>query len=205
MLLTIDATNRIAERAAMRAMFLARKRVFVDLLGWDIPVLDGRFEIDQFDDGHARYLILLNDAGAHLASARLLPTTRPAILDALFPELCDGPVPTGAGIYEITRFCLSPDISAVDRRRCRNQLVTALALFALDQGITGYTGVAEPGWLRQIERFGWTCSALGPERPINGKRLAALRIDIDDDTLAGLRQAGVYAEPARVHALDCAA
>ena len=36
-----------------RSMFEERKRVFVDLLGWDIPVLAGRYEIDQFDDDEA--------------------------------------------------------------------------------------------------------------------------------------------------------
>src|SRR3546814_10692398 len=33
----------------LRAMFAARKSVFVDLLKWDVPVLEGRYEIDQFD------------------------------------------------------------------------------------------------------------------------------------------------------------
>ncbi len=35
--------------AALRAMFAARKQVFIDKLQWDLPVLDGRFELDQFD------------------------------------------------------------------------------------------------------------------------------------------------------------
>ena len=54
--------------AALRAMFAARKQVFVDLLRWDVPVLDGRFEIDQFDDDNATYLILLG-CHAHLSCA----------------------------------------------------------------------------------------------------------------------------------------
>ncbi len=64
-----------AERM-LRAMFEDRKSVFVDLLKWDVPVLDGRFEIDQFDDEHATYLIIADGDGDHLGSARLLPTTR---------------------------------------------------------------------------------------------------------------------------------
>jgi len=42
----------------LRAMFAARKAVFVDLLKWDVPVLGGAYEIDQFDDEHAAYLVL---------------------------------------------------------------------------------------------------------------------------------------------------
>ena len=45
----------------LRSMFEARKSVFVDLLKWDVPVLDGRYEIDQFDDGHATYLIVADE------------------------------------------------------------------------------------------------------------------------------------------------
>ena len=98
----LNSTLADREDAALRAMFAARKSVFVDLLKWDLPVADGTFEIDQFDDEHARYLILLGDAGQHLASARLLPTDRPHILDSLFAELCERPVPQDAFTFEIT-------------------------------------------------------------------------------------------------------
>ncbi len=88
----------------LRAMFEDRKSVFVDLLGWDIPVLEGRFELDEFDDQRATYLIISDGAGDHLGSARLLPTTGRHILGSLFTELCAAPPPTGAEIFEITRF-----------------------------------------------------------------------------------------------------
>ncbi|WP_454883420.1 acyl-homoserine-lactone synthase [Sphingomonas oryzagri] len=194
MLLTVDGTNRITERAAMRAMFAARKKVFVDLLRWDIPVLDGRFEIDQFDDAHARYIIIIDAAGRHLASTRLLATTRPGILDSLYPELADGPLPAGDDIFEITRFCLTPDCTAAERRIIRNQLVTAIARYALDHRIRGFTGVADMGWSRQILDFGWECSLLGEPKAVGSKMLGALWIAIDDRTLDRLASRGVYAE-----------
>jgi N-acyl-L-homoserine lactone synthetase len=97
--------------AVLRNMFEARKSVFVDLLKWDVPVLDGRFEIDQFDDEHAVYLVLANCRGAHLASARLLQTTRPHILGNIFASLCEGEPPRAHDIFEITRFCLDRSLS----------------------------------------------------------------------------------------------
>jgi N-acyl-L-homoserine lactone synthetase len=194
MLLSVDGANRITERVALRAMFEARKKVFVDLLRWDIPVLAGRFEIDQFDDEHARYIILLDAAGRHLASTRLLPTTRPGILSELYPELSDEPLPEGESIYEITRFCLTPDCTAAERRAIRNQLVTAIARHALVNGISTYTGVADMSWLRQILGFGWECRLLGEPKAVGRSLLGALRIDIDVHTLSGLANAGVYAE-----------
>jgi N-acyl-L-homoserine lactone synthetase len=195
MLLSVGGANRIAERAALRAMFAARKTVFVDLLKWDVPVLAGRFEIDQFDDEHARYIIILDSAGRHLASTRLLPTTRPGILSELYPELADEPLPESEDIYEITRFCLSPDCTTVVRRAVRNQLITAIARYALVNGISSYTGVADMTWLRQILEFGWDCRLIGEPKAVGRSRLGALRIDIDVHTLSGLAAAGVYAEP----------
>ena len=166
----------------MRAMFRARKEIFVDLLKWDLPVLDGAYEVDGFDDGSADYLIVSDDDGRHLASARLLKTTRPHILGDLFPFLCAGEVPAGPGIVEITRFCLDRHSNALERRDSRNRLVSALVTYALDHGIHTYTGVAEMGWLQQILAFGWTCRPLGVPQQLECGMLGALAIDIDSGT-----------------------
>lgn len=180
------------EDAAFRAMFAARKQVFVDLLKWDLPVLAGEFELDQFDDVDAEYLILLGDEARHCASARLLKTDRPHLLADLYPFLCDGPVPRGPSVREITRFCLDRNLSASQRRAVRDQLVTLLAEYALETGISDYTGVAELSWFDQIMRFGWHCAPLGNIIRFENRSLVALHIRIDDRTLDGLRMAGIY-------------
>lgn len=188
----LDRAPAALENAALRSMFAARKEVFIDLLKWDLPVLAGTFELDQFDDEYAEYLILLDRDGHHRASARLLRTDRPHILGDLYPHLCDGPVPAGPTTMEITRFCLDRNQRASERRSARNQLVSALALHALRHGITNYTGVAEIGWLAQILKFGWRCAPLGGVFPDRSGMLAGLQISIDDETLAGLKAAGTY-------------
>ena len=43
MLLIIDTLNRAYEHAAIRSMFEARKRVFIDLLKWDQPAEQAGF------------------------------------------------------------------------------------------------------------------------------------------------------------------
>lgn len=188
----LDTTLQDAGDAALNAMFSARKSVFVDLLRWNVPVRDGSQEIDQFDDDSARYLILLSDDGRHLASARLLPTTRPHILDTLFPALCEGEPPRGRNVREITRFCLDRSLRAVDRRRVRDQLVTALVKHALDEGVTTYTGVAEMGWFQQILSFGWECRPLGLPVRHDGARLCALTIAIAEDTPRCLARTAIW-------------
>jgi len=176
---------------ALRTMFEDRKSVFVDLLGWDVPVLDGRFEIDEFDDGHATYVIVADGSGDHLASARLLPTTRRHILGSLFPQLCADRPPTGPDIVEITRFCLSRRHNSKERRNARNQLVAALACHALDRGIRIYSGVAELAWLQQILAFGWDCRPLGPPARFDCGFLGALAIHITPETPALLAANGI--------------
>lgn len=177
---------------ALREMFEARKRVFVDLLKWDVPVLEGRYEVDQFDDESAVYLIVPGEAGGHAGSARLLKTIRPHILDTLFPELCAAPVPRGTRTLEITRFCLDRGQSADQRLETRNRLVSGLVRYALENGVETYTGIAEMGWLQQILAFGWRCRPLGLPRRIDGKMLGALRIDITDETPSLLEANGIY-------------
>ena len=176
----------------LRSMFEDRKSVFVDLLKWDLPVLDGRFELDGFDDRHATYLIVAGEDGDHLGSARLLPTTRPHILDSLFAGLCAAPPPTGPEVMEITRFCLSRRHNAMRRRRTRDRLVSALASYALETGIRTYTGVAELGWLQQILAFGWDCRPLGVPARLDCGTVGALAIEIRPDTPELLAANGIW-------------
>ena len=176
----------------LRSMFEDRKSVFVDLLKWDVPVLDGRFEVDEFDDKHATYIIVTDEDGDHLGSARLLPTTRRHILGTLFPQLCAAPPPTGKRVFEITRFCLSRRQNAASRLRNRNRLVSALVCHALETGIRTYTGVAEMGWLQQILAFGWDCRPLGAPAHLECGPIGALAIQITAETPALLAANGIW-------------
>nr|WP_051531580.1 acyl-homoserine-lactone synthase [Sphingomonas sp. URHD0057] len=176
----------------LRTMFEDRKSVFVDLLKWDVPILDGRFEVDEFDDSQATYLIIADEDGDHLGSARLLPTTRPHILSTLFAGLCAAAPPIGPNVAEITRFCLSRRQSAAARRSTRNQLVSALAWHALETGIQTYTGVAEIAWLQQVLAFGWDCRPLGIPERLECGMIGALAIEIGSDTPGLLAANGIW-------------
>ena len=189
---------------ALRSMFEARKRVFVDLLKWDVPVLDGRFEVDQFDTPEAVYLVLADESANHQASARLLRTDRSHILGQLFPALCERNIPSGLQTREITRFCIDPALCRKERRRTRNELVSALVDHALRWNINDYTAVANMQWFRQISRFGWKCRALGPQRLIGTELLIALHIEIDDQTIGQLQDSGIYS-PSRYQSTEMAA
>ena len=175
-----------------RSMFEDRKQVFVDLLKWDVPVIDGRYEVDQFDSENATYIVIPGPDGRHLGSARLLTTDGAHILGSIFPDLCEAPPPSGPDILEITRFCLSRRLRARDRRLVRDQLVSALVDYALEHRISQYTGVAEWSWFQQILSFGWECRPLGLPALQGCTDLIAMAIAIDGNTPAKMWAAGVY-------------
>lgn len=178
--------------AALDRMFRDRKRVFVDMLKWNVPV-DGPYERDQFDDEYAEYIIMCEPvSGRHLGSLRILRTDRPHILGDLFHMLCEGEVPTGPEIRELTRLCLSPDLRAVDRLKVRNRLFTTAVEYALLNGIRGYTGVAAMAWYSQLLSLGWRCTPLGFPRLVEGAQVAALIAHIEHDTINLFREAGTY-------------
>ena len=193
MIIVESRPPRVTDSRAFQTMFEDRKSVFVDLLGWDVPVLNGRFEIDEFDDAHATYVIVADRMGDHLGSARLLPTTRRHILGSLFAGLCAEAPPAGPDIVEITRFCLSRRQNARERRLTRDRLVGALASYALDTGIRTFTGVAEISWLQQILAFGWDCRPLGAPARFDCGLLGALAIHITPETPALLAANGIGA------------
>ncbi len=187
MVTLINRYNKDRHVAVLASMHAARKRVFVDLLGWPVPH-DGTYERDKFDDDEAVYLVVRDPTdGTHLASARLLRTDRPHILGDLFPQLCESGVPRAPDVREITRFCLGAGIGRAARLAARKQLVRSFVEYALLSGIRAYTGVAEMAWLSQILAAGWDVRPLGLPQWIDGSLLGAIEIRITSQTLHQLQ------------------
>lgn len=179
-------TDRRAAPTLVEAMHRDRKAVFVDRLGWSVPVV-GDLEIDEFDTEAAVYLVAADASGAHLGSLRLLPSERPHLLGTLFPELCAEGVPIGPTVYEVSRLVLSPALRAATRLAARQRLIVALAEYGLEAGIETYTCMAGPAWLSQIMAMGWRAELLGPPREIDGETIGALALPVDAATLARFR------------------
>lgn len=177
---------------AFDLMLEDRKRLFIDLLGWNVASIQGRYEIDQFDGDTATYLVAWDDAESHLGSIRLLPSTGPNILSTLFPDLCAGQLRYGPEIFEITRLCLPSRHGARRRLAIRHRLISALVDHALATGIERMTGVVETGFLEQVLAMGWRATRLGPTQRIDGALLGAFLIEIDCTTPEQLAANGIY-------------
>lgn len=180
----VEGLGEAGQQPLLDAMFEARKRLFVDLLDWDLDVVDDRIEIDRFDDAFATYFIIADNAGRHLASLRLLPSTRPHLLGSMFERLCPDGVPVGPDIFEITRLCLPPTETKSERRRLRDGLIQATVEHGLAHGIRQFTGVVTARFRERVLAMGWHGEAIGPAIDMGGGRLGAFRITIDDATPA---------------------
>jgi N-acyl-L-homoserine lactone synthetase len=192
MLHIIDQTNRAGFTDELQAMFADRKRVFIDRLGWDLPITDTMFEIDQFDNAYAVYVVEVDESNNHLGSLRLLRTDGPHILSTLFPQLCEDGVPQGVGLREITRLCISPSAPRHHRRAIRDRLISAMVDHALLAGISSFTGVVTAHFLDQILMMGWDCDQLGKRMKLCGLELGAFCAHIYANTPHKLARTGIY-------------
>jgi len=184
----ITSFNRSKFRAPLEAMHRDRKKIFVDTLKWDVPVVDGQYEIDQFDTDAAIYLVALApETQRHLGSVRLLPTTGPHLLSEVFPFLCDKGVPIGDDIWEITRLCTAP-AKDIEPRHIRRRLATAMCEFGLLYGISRYTCVTHVQYLSNLLAVGWECELLGEPRQVDRDVVGALSISISPATLQLFRE-----------------
>ncbi|KQX19143.1 MULTISPECIES: acyl-homoserine-lactone synthase [unclassified Sphingomonas] len=195
MILTIENRPTSPHHRSIEGMFADRKTLFVDLFGWDVPVIDGRFEIDQFDDAYSVYLIAIDEHGEHQASMRLLPTQRPHMLSTLWPHLCPLGVPAGFGIWESTRLCLPQRHGAARRRELRNALITGMIDFALAREIIRYTGLLPEAFRKEVLAMGWLAEPLGPAVSFPGGPVGAFSVHIGPDTPERMRWSGVYVGP----------
>lgn len=197
MIHVIDNHLAALNRPLLQSMFADRKRLFVDLFGWDVPVVDGLYEIDQFDTAAAVYIVAAGDDGLHEASLRLMPTTGPHMLGALFAHLCPLGVPTGPDIWETTRLCLPQRHGATRRRELRNLLFSAAIDFALERGIAHLTGLIPERFRRELLAMGWQAEPLGPTVRVAGGPVGAFMVHVGVDTPARLAWTGVYTQAER--------
>ena len=184
MIFIVNATNRLRFAADLLQMHRHRKAAFVDVLGWDIPVVDD-FEIDRYDRDDTTYLIAKRDVhAAVLASVRLLPTVKAHLMVDLFHDACLGNAPRGPQIWEVSRFCASPEVrSRRDRVQLFGEIVCGVMETAMANRVKRVTFSANTGLLPISLACGWDAQRLGPTLPDGNDRLTAVSAAIDEEGL----------------------
>jgi N-acyl-L-homoserine lactone synthetase len=174
------------------AMFRLRKRVFHDLLKWDVAVR-GDWEIDQYDDANPLYVLSYSDQTGRLrGSLRLLPTLGPNMLDDTFPILLGGnPEVRDASVWESSRFCIDPQIT---QDRGSNQVTIAAAELmcgvgelGLSSGLSHIVTVTDVFLERMFRRMGCPGERIGEPHRIGSVYAVAVAWEVTRELLATMR------------------
>jgi acyl-homoserine lactone synthase len=186
MVFIVTAENRHCFESDLLEMYQQRRRVFVEGLGWPLP-LNGAMELDQYDGEDVIYLLVKDDLNARLrASVRLLRTDRPHPLLDLFHGLCDAGVPRGPKVREISRFCTCPGVHS---RRERLALLWEIICASLETAFLfdfeQLTFVANRALRPLALNCGWEALSLGSTQPDRHDEVTAIAADV---TRAGLRR-----------------
>jgi acyl-homoserine lactone synthase len=203
----VDAGARLQFSKHLIEMHHDRKRVFVDQLGWQLPSGGSWLEVDQFDNEYTVYLIVnAGGEGRHLASARLLPTTRPHMLNTIFADLSEsGPV-VGDDVWESSRFTIAPvGLRGTEIMRLSQYLALAHVEFALLNGIRRYTMIGETHRVATVVAMGWRVRPLCLPRECDGGKIVSMEVIIDEDTLPMMRRRFGIAHAVLEHSTRAAA
>lgn len=180
----VTTENRDSYETALREMHAQRKQVFVDQMGWPLGC-EGELEFDAFDTEAALYLLQFGRDGALMASARLLNTDAPHLLDTVFPHLSDEDLPRGDSIWEATRFCPAPELGPEARRALLGEIIAGILEAGLLYGMTQVTFVAGAALKPLALAAGWSARPLGKSHRYKRERVTACVASID---AAGLRR-----------------
>lgn len=173
-----------------------RHRIFVEQLGWKLPGADDHFERDQYDREDTVYVVAQDDeTGSICGCARLLPTTRPYLLQELFPFLLadDMPAPVAGDVWELSRFAANPaaspaasDLNHEDSAWAVRPMLASVVECAAKLGARQLIGVTFLSMERLFRRIGVHAHRAGAPQRIDDRMVVACWIDIDSQTLSAL-------------------
>jgi len=166
-------------------MAVYRHRIFVEMLGWQLPSGQSGIELDQFDCLDTMYMIARQGDDV-VGVARLLPTHRPYLLKEVFPHLMGGlPLPNSPDVWELSRFT-AIDLSGKPPEGCTRQvsspiavgLLTMVLQVAAAHGVQRLITVSPLGIERLLRRSGFLAHRAAPPVTIAGQPTYACWIEV---------------------------
>jgi N-acyl-L-homoserine lactone synthetase len=143
-----------------------RKRLFVDTLGWQLPV-SGEIERDQFDNGAAVHCALF--VGEILVGGfRAIRTDCDYLAKRVFPQLATTrPYPSSHRKWEISRFGVEPSRRNLELARINYSLMFR---FAQTRQATGLVAIADLTYERYLAKLDIRTRRYGPPQVIGSDR-----------------------------------
>lgn len=204
MIVVVDGSNRRRFAVDLAAMHGQRRAVFVDRAGWRVPVV-ADLEIDRYDLLEDTVYLLAKEAprGPVLASARLLATTGPHLMQDLYPPAYREVFPSGPKVWEVSRYCTAPGIGGRGRRLgFLWEVICAVMELGLSRGIDEVIFAANRALLPLALECGWDARAIGPTLSDRNDEVTAVAARITQDGLRNVRRRHGVPDPAIRHLDD---
>jgi len=148
MIRIVTPDNRHLFSKQLEDMFRMRARAAVEEMGWQIEIDQKERDIDQFDYDDTIYVLYFMPDGSVGGCARLNPTNREHLISEIFPEMCQGDVPTGEKIWEYSRYLIE--------RQGKTQREYLRAWLLIGQAINEYcisAGITHVTWLARLRLY----------------------------------------------------
>ena len=185
--ITLETAHLLAD--ALPAAHRLRYQIFVRRQQYDVPCWHG-MEWDQFDTPAATYLLWRDEAARPRAIARLIPTTRPYMIQQLWPELKGrGELPASDDVWEISRLGIDRDLAPARRGRIFGELFCAFAEFGLLHDISAYLVVTPRRIIATaLDGAGVPCAQLCEPRRLGRLPVVAAHVPVTREALRSLRR-----------------
>ncbi len=169
----------------------ARRKVFIDQKGWELPQTDG-MEFDQYDTPESRWVVI-HEYGRVLAGMRLTPTTarcgqysymlrdaQRGLLENIPNDVLFFDAPVRKDVWEATRLFVAVDVSSSRRLIIQTILLEQMAASARELGARAIIGIVPAVFSRWMKRIGMSATPIGPAMIIDGDKTQAALMNVVD-------------------------
>lgn len=157
----------------------ARKKTFIDRLGWQLPSVDG-MEFDQYDTPLCRWVVI-HEFGEVLGGFRLSPTTarcgiysymlrdaQKGILEGIPSDVLFFEAPVSSTVWEAARLFIAEDVPAHRRLHVQSIIMERMAGAAVELGAHQVIGIVPGVFARWLRRLDLDAVPVGPKFSIDG-------------------------------------
>lgn len=197
--ITFDFSELHLHGPAFYDFLKLRKRIFVDVLKWDVPN-NGIVEMDQYDNPLAYYSLVLRN-GEVIGGARVMPTTsawgestymlRDAALGKLpyIPDNLLSDKLTTPKVWEVTRLAISEALTNhSERAECLSLIMDGMIDIAAKQGASELISLSPVLMRRTLRQLGYLANQIGTAYadPEDGRKYAVLSLGTDNSVYASV-------------------
>lgn len=167
----------------------ARREVFIDNKGWDLPQTEG-MEFDQYDTPLSRWVVV-HEYGRVLAGMRLTPTTakcgqysymlrdaQRGLLENIPQDVLFFDAPVRPDIWEATRLFVAASVSSRRRLIMQTILLEHMSASARELGAKAIIGIVPAVFSRWMKRIHMSATPVGPPLDIDGDRTQAALMNV---------------------------